>query len=68
MEAMLRKGMLSQYRAELENIASEEGGSKTMTENIANEELLEINIIHGRPNLVEGKEDRSRSEKNELKR
>ncbi|CAL9011591.1 unnamed protein product [Prunus brigantina] len=46
-EAMLRKGMLSQYRAEPENRASEEDGSKTMTGNIANEELLEINTIHG---------------------
>ncbi|XP_021803037.1 uncharacterized protein LOC110747146 [Prunus avium] len=59
-EAMLRKGMLSQYRAEPENMASEEGGSKTMTENIANEELLEINTIHGRSNPVEGKEAQSR--------
>ncbi|CAL8996863.1 unnamed protein product [Prunus brigantina] len=46
-----------------DNRASEEGGSKTMTGNIANEELLEINIIHGRPNPVEGKEARSRFEK-----
>ncbi|CAL2271067.1 unnamed protein product [Prunus armeniaca] len=62
-EAMLRKGMLSQYRAEPKNKASEEGGSKTMTGNIANEELLEINTIHGQLNLVEGKEARSRFEK-----
>ncbi|CAB4278447.1 unnamed protein product [Prunus armeniaca] len=62
-EAMLRKGMLSQYRAEPENMASEDGGSKTMTGNIANEELLEINTIHGRPNLVKGKEPRSQFEK-----
>ncbi|CAB4286862.1 unnamed protein product [Prunus armeniaca] len=62
-EAMLRKGMLTQYRAEPESRASEEGGSKTMTGNIANEELLEINTIHGRPNPVEGKEARSRYEK-----
>ncbi|XP_008224438.1 PREDICTED: uncharacterized protein LOC103324173 [Prunus mume] len=34
-----------------------------MTENIANEELLEINTIHGRPNPVQGKGARSRFEK-----
>ncbi|XP_034198578.1 uncharacterized protein LOC117614016 [Prunus dulcis] len=62
-EAMLRKGMLSHYRATLDNRANEEDGSKTMTGNIANEELLEINIIHGRPNLMEGKEARSRFKK-----
>ncbi|XP_020415491.1 uncharacterized protein LOC18779439 [Prunus persica] len=62
-EAMLTKGMLSQYRAKPENRANEEGGSKTMTGNIANEELLEINTIHGQPNPVEGKVARSRFEK-----
>ncbi|XP_021801470.1 uncharacterized protein LOC110745657 [Prunus avium] len=67
-EAMLRKGMLSQYRAEPENRASEKGGSKTMTGNIANEELLEINTIHGRSNPMEGKEARSRFEKRQTEK
>ncbi|XP_034225507.1 uncharacterized protein LOC117635270 [Prunus dulcis] len=67
-EAMLRKGMLSQYRTKPENRANEEGGSKTMTSNIANEELLEINTIHGRPNPVEGKEARSRFKKRQAEK
>ncbi|CAB4272522.1 unnamed protein product [Prunus armeniaca] len=65
---MLRKGMLSQYRAEPESRASEEGGSKIMTGNIANEELLEINTIHSRPNPVEGKWAQSRFEKRQAEK
>ncbi|XP_016649764.1 PREDICTED: uncharacterized protein LOC107881157 [Prunus mume] len=66
-ETMLRKGMLSQYSAEPENRANEESGSKTITGNITNEELLEINTIHGRPNPVKGKEAQSWFEKTRAK-
>lgn len=61
--------MLSQYRDEPESKTNEEDGTKKMIGNIAtNKELLDINIIHGRPNPTEGEEAQSRSEKRQAEK
>ncbi|KAM2080624.1 hypothetical protein ACFX1T_034374 [Malus domestica] len=68
-EAMLKKGMLSQYRIESRDEHKNDGGLQTVTGNIrADERLLDINVIHGGPQPHEGREARYRSQRREAEK
>ncbi|KAM2185676.1 hypothetical protein ACFX1Q_030653 [Malus domestica] len=56
-EAMLKNGMLSQYRVESRDKCKNDRGLQAVTGNIgADERLLDINVIHGGPQPLEGRE------------
>ncbi|KAM2870942.1 hypothetical protein FF1_018647 [Malus domestica] len=68
-EAMLKKGMLSQYRIESRDEHKNDGGLQAVTGNIrADERLLDINVIHGGPQPPEGREARYRSQRREAEK
>ncbi|KAM3011774.1 hypothetical protein FF2_030444 [Malus domestica] len=63
-EAMLKNGMLSQYRVESRDECKNNVGLQAVTGNIGvDERLLDINVIHGRPQPPEGREARYRSQR-----
>ncbi|KAM1356597.1 hypothetical protein ACFX2H_030509 [Malus domestica] len=63
-EAMLKNGMLSQYRIESRDKCKNDIGLQAVTGNIgADERLLDINVIHGGPQPLEGREACYRSQR-----
>ncbi|KAM2244584.1 hypothetical protein ACFXTI_005634 [Malus domestica] len=61
--------MLSQYRVESRDKHKNDGGLKAITGNIeTNERLLDINVIHGGPQPLEGREARYRSQRQETEK
>ncbi|KAM1769656.1 hypothetical protein ACFX12_047477 [Malus domestica] len=68
-EAMLKKGMLSQYRVESRNECKNDGGLQAVTGKIgANERLLDIKVIHGGPQPPKGCEACYQSQRQEVEK
>ncbi|XP_070682894.1 uncharacterized protein [Malus domestica] len=68
-EAILKKGMLSQYHIESRDEHKNDGRLQAVTGNIGTDKrLLDINIIHGGPEPSEGREVRYRSQRREAEK